>query len=106
MKLCSKCGLEKPDSAFYPQRNPSCLQTLCKPCHNAACVARRRASPAYRQRQYQAKQRWNQRHPDKVNIHLRRFHRQLIWDPRLPDVPDPCREAEAALWRLREAISA
>jgi len=106
MKHCSSCQQDKPLSEFYPQANGNGWQSKCRRCHNAACAARRRADPTYRARQYQAKQRWNQRNPAKVQIHLRRCLGRLIWDPRLPGVPEICREVESALWQLREAIAA
>lgn len=40
MRTCTKCGLQKPQAAFY-QHTGGGLYTQCKDCHKAAVAARR-----------------------------------------------------------------
>lgn len=34
MKKCTDCGLEKPETDFYPHKQNKGLYPYCKPCHN------------------------------------------------------------------------
>ena len=104
MKRCLKCQQEKAAGDYYLTAQGLPANT-CKKCHNAACMARKRSNPEYRQRQQAAKKRWEQRNPQRVRTHHRRCLGRLIWDPRQPGVPSLCRELEAALWQLREAAA-
>ena len=104
MKRCLNCQQAKAAAEYYKQAGGT-LQSRCKRCHNEACAVRRQTKLDYRKRQYLAKQSWNQRNPQRVKTHRLRCLGRLIWDPRQEGVPSLCRELEAALWSLREAIS-
>jgi 5-methylcytosine-specific restriction endonuclease McrA len=41
MKICSRCGIEKPLTEFYAERGTT--KTICKTCHIAAVCERRKA---------------------------------------------------------------
>ena len=105
MKRCLKCQQEKAAADYYLTAQGLPANT-CKKCHNAACLARKKSNPDYRRKQYVAKKRWELRNPQRVRTHQRRCHGRLIWDPQQAGVPSLCRELEAAMWLLYEAISA
>jgi len=106
MKRCLNCQQVKPVADYYKQAGGRTCLPLCKVCHNAACLARKKSNPDYRARQYAAKKRWEQRNPQRVKTHRLRCLGRLIWDPRQEGVPSLCLELEAALQKLREAIAA
>lgn len=66
-KLCLACGAVKPLAEFY--RTRAKVLPCCIPCHNAKCVARVKASPERRRKQYAAKQRWQSAHPAAKRVH-------------------------------------
>ena len=68
MKLCSRCGLQKPESDFYKdKRRADGLYPQCRSCASESKKAsRRRASPEQQQRSRKTIDRWRREHPDRV----------------------------------------
>lgn len=61
MKVCTKCGKEKPLTEFFPRydyrKAQGKLSSWCKKCHGASGVQYKRRSPAARQRYTVARRR-------------------------------------------------
>lgn len=69
VKLCKKCGEEKPLDGFYvDRRSPTGVTSACKECCRASNKRWRDKHPA---KQRAASDEWKRRNPDRVRIHQR-----------------------------------
>lgn len=87
MKICSKCGIEKPLSAFSPRPDrPSGVRSKCKACNVAQALA------------------YNRAHPDKTKAALARAYKTRVErdkakSPEWHAARLAAHKAKAAKWR-------
>lgn len=91
MKVCTKCGKEKPATAEYFYRRSASrdgLQSQCKPCRNAQHQKRLEDNPEYMRKYYESnkeawkeyRRKYRQENPEKAREYAREHQRKLRQD--------------------------
>lgn len=71
MKICTKCGLEKPSKDFYrDKRSSDRLYSKCKSCHMGVCMNYQKD---HKEDYNTNAKRWSKANPDKVQKKLRAY---------------------------------